>query len=80
MENAWTTLSREQKELRGVMNDRIIMRFSRFLDWNLLSSHYEFSINMLRMYQHKVNWSILLTKQKFPDHLLREMVSYFDNS
>lgn len=80
MENAWTTLSREQKEPRGVMNDRIIMRFSRFLDWNLLSSHYEFSIDMLRMYQHEVNWSILLTKQKFPDHLLREMVSYFDNS
>lgn len=77
MESAWTMLSREPKEPEGVLTDRFVLKFSKYLDWTLLSAHYSFSLDMLRSYQHRVNWSILLTKYKFPEHFLREMASYY---
>ena len=79
MENTWFLLSREQKEPVGVMTDRFIMKFDRFMDWNLLSSNYDFSIDMLRMYQHRVNWAQILKRKLFPETFLQEMVTNFND-
>jgi len=78
MANAWAILSMEPKEPRGVLNDKFVMRFDRMLDWNLLSTHYDFSLDMLRMYQHRVNWAAVLKRTRFPETFLREMVVNFN--
>src|SRR5436190_21521839 len=77
MANAWAILSMEPKEPRGVLNDKFVMRFDRMLDWNLLSTHYDFSLDMLRTYQHRVNWAAVLKRSRFPETFLREMVVNF---
>ena len=53
------------------------MKFGRFLDWNLLSANYDFSIDMLRIYFHRVNWAMILRRIVFPEDFLREMASSF---
>jgi hypothetical protein len=78
MENAWSLLSQERKEPEGVLTDNFIMKFSRYLDWEILSSHYEFSIDMLRIFFHRVNWASVLKRQKFPEYFLREMAINFE--
>lgn len=78
MENVWSLLSQEPKEPEGVMTDSFIMKFDRFLDWDILSNKYDFSIDMLRIYFHKVNWSLILKRQKFSEAFLREMALNFD--
>lgn len=75
--NAWDLLSSEPKEPVGVLNDKIIMRFDRYLNWELLSKHYDFNIDLLRIYFHRVNWHILLERCQFDESILREFASYF---
>lgn len=75
--DAWDLLSSEPKEPVGVLNDKIIMKFDRYLNWNLLSKHYDFNIELLRMYFHRVNWRILLSKSKFSESVLREFAPQF---
>lgn len=77
--NVWEQLSSEPKEPKGVMTDAFIMKFSRHLNWHLLSKHYEFSIDMLRVFQHRVVWSLVLKRQKLSESFLREMAMIFDN-
>ena len=60
------------------MTDQFIMKFSRMMDWTLLSKNYDFSIDMLRMYQHRVIWAYVLKRQVFPEDFLREMAKHFD--
>lgn len=69
----------ESKEPFGVLNDAFVMKFSMYLNWKLLSKNYEFSTDMLRMFQHRVYWPVLLKRQKLNESLLREMVPNFDN-
>lgn len=78
MEGTWEELSREPREPEGVLTDRFVMKYDRFLNWNSLSNHYNFSIDMLRCYFHKVNWSTVLKRNKLPEYFLREMAQYFD--
>lgn len=54
------------------------MKFDRFLDWNLLSANYDFSVDMLRIYFHKVNWALVLKRIKFSEDFLREMAPNFE--
>lgn len=61
------------------MTDAIIKKFDRFLNWELLSKHYDFSMDMLRIYQHRVDWSLVLKRIKFPEDFLREMSINFNN-
>lgn len=75
--NAWDLLSSEPKEPVGVLNDKIIMRFAGFLNWDLLSTHYNFDIELLRMYFHRINWHILLKRCQIDEKILREFASYF---
>lgn len=76
----WNILSHEAKEPEGVMTDNFIMKFDRYLDWNILSSHYDFSIDMLRIYSHRVNWGKLLKRRKFAEKFLREMAPNFEEA
>jgi hypothetical protein len=78
METTWQLLSRELKAPEGVMTDSFIMKFDRYMDWNLLSEHYDFSIDMLRIYFHRVVWSKILRKKLFSEAFLREMTISFD--
>jgi hypothetical protein len=78
MDSAWALLSLEPREPEGVMNDRFIMRFDIFLDWNRLSSQYDFSIELLRLYQHWVNWESILKRQLLSEFFLREMATNFE--
>lgn len=75
----WRLLSSEPKKPRGVMTDEFIMKFTRYLNWNLLSIYYDFSMDMLRIYQHRVNWTSVLQRTKYPDFFLREMHLNFDS-
>lgn len=79
MGDAWKILSQEPKEPEGVLNDGIIMRFDRYLDFELLSKHYDFSIDMLRIYQHRVKWAHIVRRQKLSEYILREMAPNFDD-
>lgn len=78
MENAWTIISREPRIPEGVLTDSFVMRFDRMLDWNILSSHYRFSTDMLRIYQHRVDWASILKREFFPESFLREMAPNFN--
>lgn len=78
MVNAWKLLSREPKEPKGVMNDKFIMRFSKYINWKILSSHYDFNEDMLRMYQHRVDWCRILKRKQFSESFLREMLVNFN--
>jgi hypothetical protein len=75
--SAWDLLSSEPKEPVGVLNDKIVMRFDRYINWDLLSKHYDFSIDLLRIYFHRVNWSILVQRRQFSEDVLREFSSQF---
>ncbi len=74
MTDAWDLLSSELKEPEG---DAIIMRYDRYLNWDLLSRHYNFSVDLLRIYQHRVKWPILLGRNSFEEKFLREMAPNF---
>lgn len=76
-QDSWTLLSLEPKEPQGILNDKIIMRFDRQLKWDLLSKHYEFNVDLLRIYQHRVVWEEILQRQKFSENLLREFSPNF---
>ncbi len=76
MNNMWDILSSEPKEPRGILNDRIIMKYDQFLNWDLLSTHYDFSIDLLRIYMHRVNWHHILKRTKYSEEFLREIASY----
>lgn len=78
MENAWTILSREAKAPKGVLTDEFVMKYAKELDWGLLSENYDFSIDMLRMYFHRVNWYAVLKRTKFDESFLREMAINFN--
>lgn len=70
----WDFLSRQP---RGVITDMFVMRFDKYLNWELLSTHYDFTIDLLRHYMHRVNWGLLLQRQLFPVSFLREAAPYF---
>lgn len=76
MTSPWDILSSEPKEPRGVLNDRIVMKYDQFLNWDLLSLHYDFSIDLLRIYMHRVNWNLILKRIKYPEEFLREISPY----
>lgn len=76
MTNMWDILSSEPKEPRGILNDRIVMKYDQFLNWDLLSSHYDFTIDLLRIYMHRVNWGLVLKRHKFSEDFLREISLY----
>jgi hypothetical protein len=80
METAWQLLSREPKTPIGVMTDSFIMKFNRYMDWDLLSEHYDFSLDMLRIYFHRVNWGRVLKRKLFSESFLREMALSFDST
>lgn len=80
MEDTWTMLSKEPKAPLGVMTDSFIMKFDRYVKWDLLSYHYEFSLDMLRIYQHRVNWGLILERTKYPEEVLREMAPNFNEN
>lgn len=75
---AWQLLSKERKAPEGVMTDSFIMKFDSYMDWNLLSANYDFSIDMLRIYSHRVIWSSILKRKLFSESFLREMAVSFD--
>lgn len=77
VDSAWTLLSREAKEPDGVINDNFVLKYAKYLDWDLLSQHYNFSIDLLRSCMHKVNWSYLVKRMKFDETFLREAQSNF---
>ena len=65
------------RECKSCLNDQLIMKYDRFWDWELLSMNYDFSVDMLRMYFHRVHWSHILKRQQLPESFLREMATYF---
>lgn len=75
--DVWLMLSCERKAPEGVMTDAFVQKFSRYLNWDMLSVHYDFTVDMLRMYQHRVMWSAVLRRQRFDEEFLREMKSHF---
>lgn len=79
-DNAWQILSRDAKHPVGVLTDELLMKFDRLLDWKLLSVNYEFSVDMLRIYQHRVDWVNVLKRKQYPEAFLREMAPNFNNA
>lgn len=75
MVNAWKLISREPKD---VLNDNIIMRFSKYINWIIRSSHYDFNEDMLRMYQHRGDWCRILKRKQFSEAFVRENVLNFN--
>ena len=59
------------------MTDAFIMKFSTRMDWGLLSAHYDFSIDMLRIYMHRVKWASILRRKRFSEDFLREVSPNF---
>lgn len=80
MDSVWKLLSCEPRAPNGVLTDEFVMKFSRQLDWELLSINYDFTIDMLRIYFHRVNWAAILKRQKFNESFLREMAPNFEDA
>lgn len=74
----WALLSKEKKEPEGILSDKFILKYDRYLDWVLLSKNYDFSIELLRIYFHRVTWGSILKRKQYPESFLREMSSNFD--
>lgn len=77
--SAWSLISQEPRFPHGVLSDSFVQRFDTFMDWELLSLHYIFTIEMLRMYFHRVNWFHVLKRQRFSEEILVEMIPTFNN-
>lgn len=75
--NAWNLISSEPKEPVGVLTDKFVMRFDKYLNWDLLSKYYDFNIDLLRMYFHRVNWYYILDRSKISEDVLREFAFSF---
>lgn len=80
MADAWEMLSREPKEPKGVLTDAFLIKYDIYLNWDALSAHYDFSLDMLRHYCYKVNWALVLKRLKLPESFLREMAPKFDDN
>ena len=78
--DAWNLISREQREPTGVLTDNFVQKFDQFLDWQLLSISYFFTMEMLRLYFHRVDWAPILKRQQFSESFLEEMVPSFTES
>lgn len=76
---AWSLISQEPKFPEGVLTDSFVQRFDTHMDWEQLSIHYFFTVTMLRMYFHRVNWIHILQRQQFSEEFLVEMASNFNN-
>lgn len=74
-QNVWELLSAEPKEPVGVMTDAFIIKYNRYLNFYILSAHYDFSPQLLRIYIHRVHWPRLLKRMKFSESFLREMAN-----
>lgn len=77
MGDVWKMLSEERKVPEGVMTDGFIYKFNRYMDWDLLSENYDFGFDLLRTFQHRVNWVYVLRKKRFHEEFLREMSPNF---
>lgn len=75
---AWSWISQEPRVPQGVLTDSFVQRFDRNMDWDILSLHYFFTVEMLRIYFHRINWIHLLQRQQFSEDLLTEMAANFD--
>jgi hypothetical protein len=76
---AWSLISQEPRFPQGVLTDGFVQRFDRYMDWEQLSIHYLFTMAMLRIYFHRVNWIHILKRQQFSEDFLIEMSSNFNN-
>lgn len=74
----WDLISKESKRPQGVLSDDFILRFDKYLNFDLLSENYLFTLDMLRTYAHRVTWGKILKRQQFPESFLREMALNFD--
>lgn len=63
---------------KGILTDEVINSQGSVVDWNFLSEHYDFSLDMLRKYQQRVNWCHILRRLKLSEGFLREMTTNFD--
>lgn len=77
--DAWELISRESKRPLGVLSDDFILKYDKYLNFDLLSENYHFSVELLRTYSHRVNWFKILKRQKFNVSFLREMAIVFDD-
>lgn len=77
--SAWSLISLEPRYPDGVLTDGFIQRFDQYMDWELLSMHYFFTVELLRIYFHRVNWAFVIKRQKLPEDLLVEMSHQFEN-
>lgn len=75
----WNHLSMERKAPAGVMTDQFIQKYDKYMNFEILSTHYKFSEDMLRMYQHRVYWPYVLKINTFTESFLREMHINFDD-
>lgn len=71
-------ISSEPKKPVGVLTDDFVMKYAAFLNWELLSKNYEFSVELLRIFFHRVNWAHILERQRFHESFLREMAVSFN--
>lgn len=81
MENFETIVWKEPRVPNGVLTDDFVMRFDRYVNWELLSQHYgtHAPLDMLRTYQHRFVWKILLQYRLFTGSFLEEMSPNFDS-
>jgi hypothetical protein len=80
--NNFKSLVWQQRRVpHGVLTDEFVQRFDRYIDWPLLSRNYglDMPIDMIRIYQHRLIWTTLLTFRLFPENVLREMSINFDD-
>lgn len=70
----------ENREPHGVLTDRFVQRFDRYVNWSDLSKNYGLNmpLDLIRVYQHRLIWFTLLTSRLFSEDFLREMVNNFD--
>jgi hypothetical protein len=76
---AWQVISREPRIPHGVLTDNFVQHFDKYLDWELLSLNYLFTVEMLRIYFHRVNWNHILKRQRFTENILMEMIPLINN-
>lgn len=53
------------------LTDQMIIKYSNFLNWNVLSGTYNFSLDFLQCWEDKINWPIYSSNPHITEQIIR---------
>ena len=74
--SVWNSISNESSN--NVLTDDFIMKYDKYMNFTTLSSQYNFSELLMRIYFHRIVWESLTSHQQLSEPILEEFSTLFD--